>query len=117
GLDCQKKPILTRTVETRCVEDRVIRLRQSVQRQHAADGGKRGNENRRFERWRNERHPRVKRTAADVHWEVDDLRPVLEGVAGESADDAAREHNRRDQGLAKAKRLGEPVNGKWRERV
>ena len=45
----------------------MIRLRQPVQHDHADARRERAEQNRRLERRRNERHPRVERPAADVH--------------------------------------------------
>src|SRR5262245_3299981 len=65
-LDAQEKSIAARQREARDVEDRVIRLRQSVERQHAEHSRERGAENRAFEGHRYERRPAIERSGADV---------------------------------------------------
>src|SRR3954463_5088939 len=67
-LDAQEETVPARQRKPRHVEHRVVRLRQSVQRQHAEHRGQRGAEDRAFEGHRDERRPAVKRLAADVDW-------------------------------------------------
>src|ERR1043165_222856 len=59
--------------EVRRVEDRVIRLPQSRQREHAEDGEERRAQDRALERDGDERGPTVVGLAADVDREVKDL--------------------------------------------
>ena len=66
GFDAEEEPVAARQRESRHVEDRVIRHRQAVQRQHAEHRRQRGGENRALEGDRDERRPAVIRLAADV---------------------------------------------------
>src|SRR5882672_7744841 len=56
-LDAEEEPVPARQREARHVEHWVIRLRQSVEREHAEYGGECRDENRAFEGHRNERGP------------------------------------------------------------
>src|SRR3954447_964842 len=77
-LYAQEEAVCRRTRERRHVEHRVIRLRQLVERPHGDERRQRRAEHRGFEGDRNELRPAVERTAADVQWIGDRLRPVLE---------------------------------------
>src|SRR5262245_13157408 len=66
-LDAEEEPVAAREREAGHVEDRVVRLRQPVERQHAQHRRQRGDENRALEGDRDERRPAVKRLPADVH--------------------------------------------------
>src|SRR5437762_11598110 len=57
--DAKKKPVAARTLETFDVEQRMIRHRQTVQREHAEHGGNRRAENGHLERDRDECRPTV----------------------------------------------------------
>src|SRR2546425_12866663 len=65
-LDAEEEPVAARQREAWNVEHRVIRLRQSVEREHAEHRRQGRDENRALERHRDERGPAVKRVAADV---------------------------------------------------
>src|SRR6266404_8856110 len=58
-LNAQEKAVTAGTVEARRVEDRMVRLRQSIQREHAKDRGQRSAEHRALKRHRNKRGPGV----------------------------------------------------------
>src|SRR5437879_6101614 len=55
--NAEKKPVAARQREPRDVEDRVVRLRQPVQREHAEYGAQRSDEDRALEGHRDERRP------------------------------------------------------------
>src|SRR4051812_33431344 len=66
GLDDEEELVARGLIEAPHVEDGVIRHRQSVEGEHAEDGGERGDQDRALERDRNPGWPRVVRLAADV---------------------------------------------------
>src|SRR5581483_3321812 len=88
-LDADEKAIAARERESRHVEDRVIRLRQPVERQHAEYRRERRRENRALERHRDERRPAVERPSANVDRIRHRRNPVLHRVAADAADQAA----------------------------
>src|SRR6516225_5522020 len=65
--DAQKEPVVRGALEPLNVKQRVMRLRQPVQCQHAEYGKARGAQNRQLERDRNKCRPAVQRTTTDVH--------------------------------------------------
>src|ERR1051326_376337 len=67
GLDDEEELVLARQAESRRVEDRMVRLGQAVEREHAEDGRRRGEEDRQLEHRGNPRDPRVGGPSADVH--------------------------------------------------
>src|SRR5437762_419271 len=77
GLDADKKTVRGRMREAVNVEDRMVRLRQFVQGQHAENGGERCAENGQFKSNRDEGGPAIEGTATDVHGISDRRRPVL----------------------------------------
>src|SRR5215217_4617632 len=77
-LDAEKEAIAAGQREALGVEDRMIRLRQTIERQHAEHARQRGAENRALIGDRDERRPAVERLAADVQRIRDDRNPVLE---------------------------------------
>src|SRR5580692_10575402 len=58
-LDADEEAVLGRVAETIGVENRVMRLRQLVERDHAEDGGKRGAKNGQLKRDGDEGRPAV----------------------------------------------------------
>ena len=71
------------------VEDRVIRLREAVQREHAQDRGQRRAQNRAFEGDGNERRPAVQRLSSDVQRIRHRRHPELQQVSAQASHDAA----------------------------
>src|SRR5262249_17595165 len=65
-LDAEEEPVAAGERETWHVEDRVVRLRQAVEREHAEHRGQRRDENRALEGDRDECRPAVERLSADV---------------------------------------------------
>src|SRR5476649_1165778 len=104
-LDAEEEPVTAGQREPRQVEDRVIRHRQAVEREHAEDARQRGRENRALEGDRDERRPAVQRLAADVERVRDDRRPVLQRVAADAADQAANQHDERQTRVVRAERV------------
>src|SRR5438477_11536036 len=95
GLDAEEEPVARRAIERRHVEHRVIRLRQPVERQHAEKGRNRCAQHRALEGHGDEMRPAVERAAADVHGPRDHLRPVLEAVAAQAAEDPTEQDDER----------------------
>src|SRR5438034_205640 len=67
----QKETVTRRQRKVWGVEDRMIRLRQLIQRQHPEYRGKRRHQHRAFKRNRNERRPTIKWFAADIDGRVE----------------------------------------------
>src|SRR5437588_4793866 len=73
GFDEDEEAVARGEREVRRVEDRVVRLRQAVQGEHAEDGEQGRAQDRALEGDGDERGPTVVRLAADVDREADDL--------------------------------------------
>src|SRR5688572_8587052 len=97
SFDHQKETVARCQRKARRVENRVIGLRQLVQRQHAEHRGERGAQDRAFKRYRNERGPTVERLAADDEGIVNHLHPVLHEKATERSEYSTRKHNERQR--------------------
>src|SRR5260370_10613006 len=67
GLDANKKTVRRRVSKPGHVENRMMRLGQFVEREHAENRGERGAENRQLKSDGNEGRPAIERAAADVH--------------------------------------------------
>src|SRR5215467_4247738 len=78
GFDAKEKLVVGSLLEPRYVEQRMMRLRQFVHRQHAKNGKKRSAQHGQLERDRNERRPAVQRTSADVQGIGRSVHPKLE---------------------------------------
>src|SRR4029077_3498057 len=87
GLDANKKAVRRRVRETRNVENRMIRLRQFVQREHAENRGERRPENGQLKGDGNKSGPAIQRTAGNILRIGDRRDPVLE----EKSSDASRQ--------------------------
>src|SRR5215213_1582785 len=95
GLDQHEEAVARGEREVRRVEDRVVRLGQPVQGEHAEDGEERRAEHSHLERDGYERGPAVGGLAADVQRVVDDEYVVLHQVAERAAEQAPYEHYQR----------------------
>src|SRR5437773_1902406 len=89
--DHQKETVARRQRKVRRVENRMVRLRQLVQRQHAEHCRERRDQDRAFEGDRDESRPTVEWLAAHVNWIVDHFRPILEKEAAEPAENSANQ--------------------------
>src|ERR671930_139760 len=87
-LDEDEEAVARGEREVRRVEDRVVRLRQPVQGEHAEDGEERRAQDRALEGDGDERGPAVVGLAADVDREVDDLDVDLQKEAERAAEQA-----------------------------
>ena len=96
------------------VEQRMVGLGQPVQRQHAKHGRDGGKQHGQLERYRNERGPAKERPAADVDRVVIHRRETLHAKAGQSAGDAAHQHDQRQAAVVKADGLVESLHRKRR---
>src|ERR1051325_6949841 len=83
--DDQKETVARRQREVRRIKNRMIRLRQFIQRQHAEHREKSRHQHRAFESDRYERRPTIEWFTADVDWIVDHFHPVLHEEAAERA--------------------------------
>src|SRR5262245_28108766 len=78
GFNTEEKPVATGTDKPRRVEDRVIRLRQPVQGQHAKDRSQRSSQNCALKSHRNEGWPGMEGLAANVDGIVHRGNPELQ---------------------------------------
>ena len=101
----RKKSVAARQLKTLDVEYRMIRHRQSVERQHPEERRQSSDENRHFKSHRNERRPAVQRPAADVYRIIDDRYPILQKEPAEAADDPADQHDQRHPGSGETRSL------------
>src|SRR6188472_1312974 len=109
-LDDEKEAIGRRAPEGVDVENRVIRLRQLVQRPHADKRRERRSENRRLKGHRDELRPAIERAIADVHRVGHHRGPVLEAETGKPAEDATEQHEQRQPRSLEIERLVELLN-------
>src|SRR5262249_9965754 len=93
--DAQEEAILRRAGEVRHVEDRVIRLRQTVHQQVADEGAERRQQHRAFERDRNERRQTQQRSPADVDRIDEGRSPVLQRKSAQPAENAENQRAQR----------------------
>src|SRR5215470_9292153 len=77
------------------VENWMMRLRQTIERQHPENGAQRGAENGQLEGHGNESWPAIERAAADIHRIGDGGRPILKTETTDAAGEAAE---KRDEG-------------------
>src|SRR6187455_2563591 len=110
GLDQEEEAIGGRAPEGVDVENRVIRLRQLVQRPHADKRRERRSENRRLKGHRDELRPAIERAIADVHRVGHHRGPVLEAETGKPAEDATEQHEQRQPRSLEIERLVELLN-------
>src|ERR1041385_1339571 len=103
--------------EVRRVEDGVIWLRQSIEREHTEDGEERRAQDRTLERDGDERGPTVVGLAADVDREVKDLDVDLHQEAERAAQKAAQKDDERHVRLVHGDGLGQLLYGVGREGV
>ena len=87
--DYQEETVAGRQREIRRVENRMVRLRQLVKRQHAQHRRERRRQYGAFKGDRNEGRPTVEGLAADNDWIVDHFHPVLHEKSAQRADDPA----------------------------
>src|SRR5260221_4340546 len=124
GFDADKKAVIAGALEAFYGEQRAMRLRELVQREHTKQGKGGRAENRQFECDRNERGPAIKGTTGDVHRIRYDVDSVLEEKSGQTAADTTEQRKLRNkimppalQTIVKTARLGKPRNWERRERV
>src|SRR5258706_2935819 len=116
-LDAQEETIAACHLKAVNVEHRMIRLRQSVQRQHPKHRGNRSQQNRAFECDRDERRPTVQRTPADVE-RIDVRRnPVAQRVSAKAPEYPANQHDQRQLRMLDAERLGQLFDRIRRKRI
>src|SRR5450432_2549179 len=116
GLDAQKELVAGGVLgETLDVEQRMMRLRQAVQRQHAENRGKRRAQHGQFESDRNEGRPAIQGASRDVERIGVDVAPILEKKAAQSAAKAADQGDERDLAALEAQRFRQTCD--WERRV
>src|SRR6266852_7638932 len=98
--------------ETVHIEERMMRAREPVQRQHAEYGGERGAEHGELEGDGNKGGPTVERAPANVERIGEDGYPILEEKAAEAAGQATDQGDQRHVVALQAEGFGEPLVGK-----
>src|SRR5271157_918954 len=105
--DTQEEAVRGCVREAFHVEDRVIRLRELVQGQHAHHGEDGSAENGEFKSDGNERRPAIQRPAADIHGIGNRSNPVLQTKAGQAAAQADNQSDQGHRGPAKTNNMRE----------
>src|SRR5882762_5809323 len=117
GLNAEKEAVRRGVREAMNIENRMMRLREPVQGEHAKHRGERRAENRQFESDGNKSGPAIGRAAADVERVGEDVDPVLEEESAEASRQAAYQTNRRHHVAFQSERLRKAFHGKWRVSV
>src|SRR5689334_21804491 len=114
GFDAQEKPVAAGLHKTRHIECRVVRHRQTAQREQDQDRGDRRNQNRQLERDYDIRRPAMQRPSGDVERVFDDGDVILEQISAQPAQDSADQHNQRQLVVMEVQRLAQLLDGKRR---
>src|ERR1035438_2962022 len=117
GLDAQEEPVAGGQREPRRVEDRMVRHGQAPQSKETEHSRESPEQNGQLEGDDDIRRPAIERTSADVDGEANDRDVILQQESSQTADDAAGEHDERQLVPVQVQRVGEAVDGEWRERV
>src|SRR5271167_456909 len=96
GLNADEEAVRRGMRETVRIENRMVRLRQPVEREHSKHSGERSKENGHLKRDRNERRPAIQRAPGDIHRIGVDVYPVLEAKAAKPSQQAADERDKWD---------------------
>ncbi len=91
----QEESVFRRQREARDIEDRMIRRRQAVHREHSENGAQSRAEYGELKGNRNECRPAIMRLAADVQRIADHIRVVLHEKSREAAEQSTGEDHRR----------------------
>src|SRR5713226_4897910 len=91
GFDAYEKAVRRGVAKPLGIENRVMRLRQPIQRQHAKYGESALSENGQLKRDGNERRPAIQGPAADIHGIANEVYPKLEEKAGQTTSQAAEQ--------------------------
>src|SRR6267378_819366 len=114
GFDAEKEAVRRGVREAMDIEDRMMRLREPVQGEHAKHRGERRAENRQLESDGNKSWPAIERAAADVERVGEDVDPVLEEEPTEAPRQAAYQTNRRHHVAFQSERLRKALHRKRR---
>src|SRR5437879_120401 len=112
GLDANKETVRRCMREAMHVENRMVRLGQSIQSEHTENSGERCAENGQLKGDGNESRPAIERAAANVHRISDGRRPVLKTKTAQAPGQAAEQSNGRHEVALQAERLGKTFDGK-----
>src|SRR3984893_1803922 len=111
--DAQKKTVAGGVLdETVHIEERMMRAREPVQRQHAKNGGECGAEHGQFKGDGNEGGPTVQRASAHVERICEDADPILKEKATQATCQATNQRDQRHVVSLQSERFGEPLNRK-----
>src|SRR6266403_896640 len=117
GFDAEKEAVRRGVREAMNIENRMMRLRQTVQGEHSKNGGEGRAENRQFESDRNKGRPAIERAASDVERVGDAVDPLLEKESAEATRQAAYQTDRRHHVAFQSERLRKAFHGKRRVSV
>src|SRR5216684_1269046 len=112
GFDADKKAVRGGMREAMHVEDRVVRLGQLVQGEHAKHRGDRRAENGKLKCNGNEGRPAIERATANVHGVAAHVRPNLEEETRQTPSESAKQGDRRNEVALQAERFRETFDGK-----
>src|SRR5229473_693937 len=112
GFDADKKAVRRGMREAMHVEDRMVRLRQLVQGEHAKHRGERRAEDGKLKGDGNESGPAIERAAADVHGISNRGSQVLKAKTAQATGEAAEQSYKGHEVALQAKRFGEAFDGK-----
>src|SRR5260221_7293952 len=112
--DAQKEFVARCAFETLYVKQRMMRLRQAIQRQHSENRERGRAKNSQFECHRNECWPAVERAYRDVHGIGRHIRPELEEKSCQASAQSADEREQRRQIMlpTQSQSVREPFQGK-----
>src|SRR4029077_17620781 len=112
GFDADKKTVRRRMCEAVHVENRMVRLRQLVQGEHAKYRGDRRAENGQLKGDGNEVRPAIERAAADVYGIGDRHSPVLKTKTAKATGETAEQSYKGHEVALQAERFGEAFDRK-----
>src|SRR6266704_987327 len=113
SLNAKKEAVRRCMREAMHIENRMVRLWQFVEGQHAEYRGDRCTENREFECDRNKGRPAIERAAADVHRISDRGDPILKTKAANTARQTSKKSDQRHQVALQSEGLRKPFHGEW----
>src|ERR1700691_700487 len=116
-LDAQEKTVGGRHCELLDVKRRVIWRRQAIEREHSKYSRKGCTQNRQLESDRYPHRPAIERFPADVQRKADHVGIPAHAETGQSAAQAAKEHQRRKDRPIKSHGLGQALDRNGRKRV
>src|SRR6266478_1969072 len=112
GFDANKKAVRRGMGKAVHIENRMVRLGQPVQGEHAKHCGDRRAENGKLKCNGNEGRPAIERATANVHGVAAHIRPNLEEETRQTPSESAKQGDRRNEVALQAERFRETFDGK-----